>query len=155
MDAAFILAWQYSVGLVFPEDLPMAAAELPAEGQDSRALRDLAGRSRNDDTAELQDLLREAMAEMRVPVPDDDTAERCLLHHLAARLIAGGTTMSAAPDPQGAGRRPVASVGVAAGGVSRGGRSGGRGGEVVALVEVLDQAGLGRLPAEQFAGVRA
>ncbi len=61
MDAAFILAWQYSVGLVFPEDLPMAAAELPAEGQDSRALRDLAGRSRNDDTAELQDLLREAM----------------------------------------------------------------------------------------------
>ncbi|MFK0194517.1 hypothetical protein [Kitasatospora sp. NPDC090308] len=92
MDAAFTLAWQHSVGLVFPENLPRAAAELMAEGQDSPALRDLAGRSGNEDTAELQGLLQEAMGELCVPVPDGETAERCLLHHLAARLTAGDIT---------------------------------------------------------------
>ncbi|MGW4648209.1 hypothetical protein [Kitasatospora sp. NPDC004289] len=89
MDAAFTLAWQLSVGLVFPEGLPTAAAELLAGGHDSPALRDLAGRSRHEDTSELKRLLQEALGELSVPVPDSDTAERCLLHHLAARLTAG------------------------------------------------------------------
>lgn len=89
MDAAFTLAWQHSVGLVLPEALPMAAAGLLAEGHDSPALRDLAGRSRHEDTVELESLLQEALAELRVPVPDGETAERCLLHHLATRLTAG------------------------------------------------------------------
>ncbi|MCU7820403.1 hypothetical protein [Kitasatospora sp. DSM 101779] len=92
MDPAFTLAWQHAVGHVLPEDLPMAAAELLAEGLDSPALRDLAGRSRNEDTAELDALLHRAVAELGVAAPDHGTAERCLLHHLSARLVYGDLT---------------------------------------------------------------
>lgn len=92
MDSAFTLAWQRAVGHVFPEDLPMAAAELLAEGLDSPTLRDLAGRSRNDDTTELDALLRRAVAELGVSAPDHTTAERCLLHHLSSRLASGELT---------------------------------------------------------------
>ncbi|GJF35007.1 hypothetical protein KNE206_77070 [Kitasatospora sp. NE20-6] len=92
MDTAFTLAWQHAVGLVHPEDLPMAAARLLAENLDSPALRDLAGRSRNDGTTELDALLRKAMGELGVAVPDQEIAERCLLRHQAARLTAGEAT---------------------------------------------------------------
>ncbi|MFG2847046.1 hypothetical protein ACGF12_28310 [Kitasatospora sp. NPDC048296] len=92
MDAVFTLAWQHAVGLVFPEDLPMAAAELLAAGEDSSALCDLAGRGRGEPTAELDQLLREALAELDVPRPDSGLAERCLLRHLAAGVVAGELT---------------------------------------------------------------
>ncbi|WP_344625624.1 hypothetical protein [Kitasatospora arboriphila] len=92
MDGAFTLAWQHAVGHVLPEDLPMAAARLLADGLDSPALRDLAGRHRHEDTRELDALLHRSLAELGVQAPDHDTAERCLLHHLAALLVAGDLT---------------------------------------------------------------
>ncbi|MFI9359556.1 hypothetical protein ACIG5E_00610 [Kitasatospora sp. NPDC053057] len=36
MDAVFTLAWQHAAGQVFPEGLPMAAAELLAVAEDPR-----------------------------------------------------------------------------------------------------------------------
>ncbi|WBP86067.1 hypothetical protein [Kitasatospora cathayae] len=69
MDAVFALAWQYAAGQLLPEDLPMAAAELLAVGEVSPALCNLAGRG--EPTAELEELFREAMAELGVPVPDE------------------------------------------------------------------------------------
>ncbi|MFD8702336.1 hypothetical protein ACFV1W_06900 [Kitasatospora sp. NPDC059648] len=80
------LSWQYVVGLAEPADLPMAAAHLLAAGLDSPALRDLAGRPRGDATDEL---FREALHELGTELPDEHTADLCLLHHLAARLSAG------------------------------------------------------------------
>ncbi|WP_405359532.1 hypothetical protein OG535_10955 [Kitasatospora sp. NBC_00085] len=67
----------------------MAAAELLVAGYDSPALRESAGRGRRDDIEELATLLRQALGELGVAMPDAATAERCLLHHLAARLRAG------------------------------------------------------------------
>jgi hypothetical protein len=90
MDAVFALAWQHAAGLVYPEDLPLAAAELLAAGEESPALCDLAGRGRGEQTAELEELFREALEELGVPGPDNRLAERCLLRHLAAGVVAGG-----------------------------------------------------------------
>ncbi|MFF2541783.1 hypothetical protein ACFVUY_04405 [Kitasatospora sp. NPDC058063] len=90
MNDAFTLAWRYATGLVHPEDLPMAAAELLAAGvgAQSAALCDLAGRrGRGERSAELSGLLWQAMAELGLPVPDEDFVGRCLLHRTAARLV--------------------------------------------------------------------
>ncbi|MFF2141565.1 hypothetical protein [Kitasatospora sp. NPDC058190] len=92
MDAVFTLAWQHAAGLVCPEDLPMAAAELLAAGEDSPALCDLAGRGRGEPTADLEELFREALEELGVPCPDSGLAERCLLRSLAAGVVAGEVT---------------------------------------------------------------
>jgi hypothetical protein len=92
MDQPTAVAWKYVVGLVFPEDLPMVAAGLLAAGYDSPSLRDLAGRSRRADTEEVDQLLRNAMEEFGVVFPGDETAERCLLHHLASELSAGAVS---------------------------------------------------------------
>ncbi|MER7754193.1 hypothetical protein [Kitasatospora sp. NPDC097643] len=92
MSAAFTMAWQHAAGLIMPEQLPMRAAELLAAGEDSPALRDLAGRSRHEDTAELGQLFRQTLADLGQDVPDEDTVGRCLLHHLAAGLEAGEVT---------------------------------------------------------------
>ncbi|WP_405877527.1 hypothetical protein OG762_03095 [Streptomyces sp. NBC_01136] len=92
MDRVFAIAWQYVVGLVSPEDLPMEAAQLLAVGLDSPALRDLAGRSRRDDTAEFRGLFQQAVGELGTAIPDEETAERCLLHYLAGQLAAGAMT---------------------------------------------------------------
>ncbi|MFJ1758205.1 hypothetical protein [Kitasatospora sp. NPDC088134] len=92
MDQVFAVAWQYVVGVVESADLPMQAARLLAAGLDSPALRDLAGRSRAEDTTELAVLFRQAVHELGSSVPDEETAERCLLHHLAGGLAAGVKT---------------------------------------------------------------
>ncbi|MFD7451571.1 hypothetical protein [Kitasatospora sp. NPDC059827] len=86
MDQLTTLTWQYVAGRVEPAELPMAAAHLLVAGFDSPALRDLAGRAPNDDTAEV---FREALAELGKAVPDERTADRCLIHHLAGLLAAG------------------------------------------------------------------
>ncbi|WP_157597288.1 hypothetical protein [Streptacidiphilus rugosus] len=92
MDQLFTVAWQYVVGIVRSEDLPMQAARLLAAGMDSPALRDLAGRGRREVTTELAALFRQAVHELGGSMPDQETAERCLLHHLAGRLAAGVMT---------------------------------------------------------------
>ncbi|MYT71390.1 MULTISPECIES: hypothetical protein [unclassified Streptomyces] len=88
MEQPATVAWQYVVRLIFPEDLPMAAADLLAAGHDSPSLGDLAGRSRREDTSEIDQLFLNAMDDLGVPVPDEETAERCLLRHLATQLSA-------------------------------------------------------------------
>ncbi|GAA1953209.1 hypothetical protein [Kitasatospora viridis] len=92
MDQVFTLAWQYVAGLVETDDLPMAAARLLADGLDSPALRDLAGRGRREDGWELEGLFRQAVAELGATVPDPESAERCRLRDLADRLAAGDGT---------------------------------------------------------------
>ncbi|MBD0671562.1 hypothetical protein [Streptomyces sp. CBMA156] len=95
MDAAFTLAWRHTAGLVFPEDLPMAAAGLLGQGigGDSPALCELAGRQgRGEPSDELTGLLHRALGELGLPVPDDEFARRCRLHHTAARLTSGEIT---------------------------------------------------------------
>ncbi|GAA1234812.1 hypothetical protein [Streptomyces rhizosphaericus] len=92
MDQVFAVAWQYVVGLVPPEDLPMEAAQLLAIGMDSPALRDLAGRTRREDTAEIEGLFRQAVGELGTAIPDEESAERCLLHYLAGQLAADAKT---------------------------------------------------------------
>ncbi|MGW2373060.1 MULTISPECIES: hypothetical protein [Kitasatospora] len=89
MTELHTLTWQYVVGLVEPADLPMAAAHLLAAGLDSSALRDLAGRSRGDSTDEV---FREALHQLGTTLPDERTADLCLLHDLAGRLAAGEIT---------------------------------------------------------------
>ncbi|RKE02896.1 hypothetical protein [Streptomyces sp. TLI_171] len=91
MDQLFAVAWQYVVGIVQPEELPMQAAQLLTAGMDSPALRDLAGRGRREDTAELAALFRRAVHELGSSVPDAEAADRCLLHHLAGQLAAGAS----------------------------------------------------------------
>ncbi|WP_329128908.1 hypothetical protein OG552_01660 [Streptomyces sp. NBC_01476] len=92
MDQPVTIAWQYVVGLIFPEDLPMAAAHVLAAGYDSPSLRDLAGRSRRTDTEETAALFEGTTNELGVRIPDDETAERCLLHHMATRLCTGAVS---------------------------------------------------------------
>ncbi|MCK8434949.1 hypothetical protein G3I77_18530 [Streptomyces sp. D2-8] len=52
-------------------------------------LRDLAGRSQREHPAEIRQLFGSAMEKLGIQIPDFETAERCLLHHLAAELSAG------------------------------------------------------------------
>lgn len=92
MDQLFTVAWQYVIGIVQSEDLPMQAAQLLAAGMDSPALRDLAGRGRREVTTELSALFQQAVQELGGSMPDGETAERCLLHHLAGELAAGAKT---------------------------------------------------------------
>lgn len=78
MEQPLAAAWKYVAGLTCPEDLPVAAAQLLAADYDSPSLRDLAGRSRRDDTSEIDALFHRAMAELRIPISDDEIAERCI-----------------------------------------------------------------------------
>ncbi|MBM9503676.1 hypothetical protein [Actinacidiphila acididurans] len=96
MEHPFTLAWRYVVGVLAVEDVPMAAAQLLVAGWDSPALCDLAGRSRREDADQVRGLFMETMDELRVSVPDEEAAERCLLHHVAARIAEGSLTAAAA-----------------------------------------------------------
>ncbi|MFF9623809.1 hypothetical protein [Streptomyces griseosporeus] len=89
MDQPATLAWKYAASLIHEEELPMLAAHLLAAGHDSPSLCDLAGRSRREHPATIRRLFGHAMDELGILIPDDETAERCLLHHLATQLAAG------------------------------------------------------------------
>ncbi|MEU1282699.1 hypothetical protein [Kitasatospora sp. NPDC005856] len=92
MDAAFTLAWRHAAGLVFPEDLPMAAADLLARGigADSPALCELAGRpGRGEHSDELTELLRQAMEDLGLPALDEELVERCRMYETALGLLSG------------------------------------------------------------------
>ncbi|MFJ9691200.1 hypothetical protein [Kitasatospora sp. NPDC101183] len=92
MDPVYTLAWHQTACRVMPRDLPMAAAELLAAGEDSPALRELAGRSGRGLAAEMIELLHEALAELGLPVPTWETAHRCELREAAERVAAGEVT---------------------------------------------------------------
>ncbi|MFF4382754.1 hypothetical protein [Kitasatospora sp. NPDC001547] len=92
MDAVFTLALRHDAGRVFPEDLPMAAAELLARGigGESPALCELAGRSgRGERAGELTELLRQATEELGLPVLDEELVERCRMYETAVELVSG------------------------------------------------------------------
>jgi hypothetical protein len=96
VNVILTLSWQYVVGLVHREDLPMTAARLLADGYDSPCLRELAGEPRTAHPADLDELWRQSLDELRAPAPDEELAERCLLHDMAARVSHGAMTPSEA-----------------------------------------------------------
>ncbi|WP_033212852.1 hypothetical protein [Kitasatospora phosalacinea] len=73
----------------------MAAAGLPAAGEDSPALRDPAGGSRfgrpgrRDAEPELLELFGRALGELGIPGPESAEAARRAVRELAVRLRAG------------------------------------------------------------------
>lgn len=67
----------------------MLAAHALVDGRDSPALRELAGLPRGGDHAEIRELYVQALRELGIPLPDEETAGRCLLVNLAFRLSKG------------------------------------------------------------------
>lgn len=82
-------AWQYVAEVLRPEDLPMIAAHALVDGHDSPALRELAGLPRRSDATEVRELYVQALSELDVPLPDEETAGRRLLVSLALSLVHG------------------------------------------------------------------
>ncbi|MGW4379862.1 hypothetical protein [Kitasatospora sp. NPDC004531] len=87
-----VVALRYRAGELVAGELPMAAAELVAEGYESAALYDLAGRGRRESASDLEPLLRQVLDEFGVAFPEAVDGERWLLHELAARLGEGRLT---------------------------------------------------------------
>ncbi|MFI1466303.1 hypothetical protein [Streptomyces wuyuanensis] len=82
-------AWQYVAEVIHTEDLPMLAAHSLVDGHDSPALRELAGLPRTGHADLVRELYLQALDELGVPVPDEDTAGRRLLVRLAFGLVRG------------------------------------------------------------------
>ncbi|MFD9389591.1 hypothetical protein ACFWBB_02265 [Streptomyces sp. NPDC060000] len=89
MDRLQHSAWQYVAETLPPEELPMLAAHALADGLDSPALRELAGLPRRSDPVEIRELYVLALGELGIPLPDEETAGRCLLVSLAFGLAKG------------------------------------------------------------------
>ncbi|MDX2702830.1 hypothetical protein PV350_08180 [Streptomyces sp. PA03-6a] len=85
-------AWQYVAGIVPVEDLPMLAAHALVDGDDSPALRELAGLSRREDADVIRELYGRALSELDIPVPDEETAGRRVLLDRARALVRGELT---------------------------------------------------------------
>lgn len=64
----------------------MLAAHALVDGRDSPALRELAGLPRRSDETEIRELYVQALHELGVPLPDEETAGRWLLVSLAVGL---------------------------------------------------------------------
>ncbi|MFI5592243.1 hypothetical protein ACIA5G_44845 [Amycolatopsis sp. NPDC051758] len=89
MDILRDVAWRHAAGTVYPEDLPMAAAEALARGVDSPSLRELAGLGKGSATTEIEDLHRDALAELGITCPGRQDALRWWLGELAKDLVQG------------------------------------------------------------------
>lgn len=94
MDILREVAWRHAAGMVYPEDLPMAAAEALARGVDSPALRELAGLGKGSATTEIEDLYRNALAELGIASPGQREAVRWWLGELAKELVQGKLTVA-------------------------------------------------------------
>jgi hypothetical protein len=86
MDRLQRSAWRYVAEVLPPEELPMLAAHALVDGRDSPALRELAGRPRRSDETEIRELYVQALHELGIPLPDEETAGRWLLVNLAFGL---------------------------------------------------------------------
>ncbi|WP_406356444.1 hypothetical protein OHB56_28740 [Streptomyces sp. NBC_01635] len=82
-------AWRYVAEVLPPHELPMLAAHALVDGFDSPALRELAGLPRRSDETEIRDLYVQALHELGICLPDEETAGRCLLVSLAFGLAKG------------------------------------------------------------------
>ncbi|MFF7574876.1 hypothetical protein ACFZBE_07760 [Streptomyces sp. NPDC008061] len=89
MERLQISAWEYVAGVLPAEELPMLAAHALVDGHDSPALRELAGLSRRSDGTEIRELYLQALHELHVFLPDEETAGRRHLVSLASRLTRG------------------------------------------------------------------
>ncbi len=67
----------------------MLAAHALVDGRDSPALRELAGLSRRSVATDIRELYVQALHELGIPLPDEETAGRCLLVSLAFGLTKG------------------------------------------------------------------
>ncbi|MFD8075605.1 hypothetical protein ACFV3E_23500 [Streptomyces sp. NPDC059718] len=85
-------AWQYVAGIVPVEDLPMLAAHALVDGDDSPALRELAGLSRRGGADVIRELYRRALSELGILVADEETAGRRALLDRARALVRGELT---------------------------------------------------------------
>lgn len=86
MDRLQHSAWQYVAEALPPAELPMLAAHALVDGRDSPALRELAGLPRRSDETEIRELYVQALDELGIPLPDEETAGRRLLVSLAVGL---------------------------------------------------------------------
>ncbi|MFD7644339.1 hypothetical protein ACFV4P_27260 [Kitasatospora sp. NPDC059795] len=89
MESLRVRAMRQVVGQLCCEQLPMAAAELLAEGDDSPTLRELAGCNGREPRDELEQLWGRALDELGVQRPGQEEAQRWALRDLAGRLHSG------------------------------------------------------------------
>ena len=89
MDELQRAAWEYVAGRVFPEDLPVVAAQTLADGADSPALCELAALNRRSDPREIRECFASALAELGITLPSYEQAGRRDLQRLAEDLVAG------------------------------------------------------------------
>ncbi|MCX4881939.1 hypothetical protein [Streptomyces sp. NBC_00847] len=89
MDRLQHSAWRYAAEVLPPEELPMLAAHALVDGRDSPALRELAGLPRRSDETEIRELYVQALHELGIPLPDEETVGRWLLVNLAFGLAKG------------------------------------------------------------------
>ncbi|MCR6488710.1 hypothetical protein M8542_38365 [Amycolatopsis sp. OK19-0408] len=94
MDVLRDVVWRHAAGMVYPEDLPMVAAEALARGVDSPALRELAGLGKGSATTEIENLYRDALAELGITAPGRREAVRWWLGELAEELVQGGLSVA-------------------------------------------------------------
>ncbi len=88
------VAWLYQVGQMPPEDLPMAAAQALAVGEESPTLCELAGLSRHADPRDIHDAFEQALEELGIALPDYPLARRYALHRLATSVVAGEVVLA-------------------------------------------------------------
>jgi hypothetical protein len=98
MDRLQHSAWQYVAKVLPPEELPMLAAHALVDGRDSPSLRELAGLPRRSDECEIRELYVQALHELGIPLPDEETAGRYLLVSLAFGLVKGELSPKDAAD---------------------------------------------------------
>lgn len=98
------VACRYRADEIWPEELPMIAAEALAAGLDTPALCELAGLSRNADAHDIRDAFEQALGECEIGLPDRSVARRHGLRRLAARFVDGEVPLTGltAEDPWGA-----------------------------------------------------
>ncbi|BAU88188.1 hypothetical protein SLA_7322 [Streptomyces laurentii] len=83
------MACRYQADEIPPEELPMLAAELLAEGVDTPTLCELAGLSRRADVRDIRDTFEQAVREAGIGFPGRVLARRHAMRRIAARLVDG------------------------------------------------------------------
>jgi hypothetical protein len=74
---------------IAPENMPMIAAQLLADGYDSPALRHVAGLGAHDDSRDIRSAFQQALAELDAWLPDRTAAYERLGRLLAAAVLSG------------------------------------------------------------------
>jgi len=83
------IAVDYWLAPIRPEDMPVLAARLLAEGHDSPALRHAAALAAGDDPATIRSVFEQALAELGIWIPDRAAAEQAAAASPARALLEG------------------------------------------------------------------